>query len=241
MKAFRLILISIITIALIGSFTACKNSGESTSSDSSTAGTASTPTVSSNAGSTESVQTSDTESSGTGNTESTPESSVNQNSSSDNSSFEHGFEDGSSSVNSSSDATTGEQQPQNKPTISMVSEKSGKRITLKIKAANNPGVATFKLLIGYDKTAVSPVSITNGAVSVTSNLQQSTNLNGKVTALYVDAVGTSKNGTLFSVAFDVKDNASGDISFTLTSDGDFLNKDFGKIDFSLLGTTVKIN
>ena len=86
--------------------------------------------------------------------------------------------------------------------------RSGSTVTLQVCVKNNSGISGFDFDIKYDKADVTPVSISNGIISVTSKLQQTTNLNGAIPVAYGDASGTTSNGVLFTITFNVTGSAS---------------------------------
>lgn len=129
--------------------------------------------------------------------------------------------------------------PDNSPTIYLEAEGQNDKVILKVCVRNNPGVASFSFKVNYDKNAVSPEKIEKGLISVTSNLQSTTNLSGYVTAVYVNANGTNENGTLFSVTFSPKDGADS-AAFSISADKNaFVNAEFKPVDFKLKGTEIE--
>lgn len=156
------------------------------SSDKSNSDTASTDAESSNI---QSTVSSDADSSGSDASSRTDNSSGNTNTSSEQNST-------ASSPNESTALT-----------VYVEAKQEGNTVTAEVKIRNNPGLTAFNFNLLYNKEALSPTKVTKGLVSVTSNLQQSQNLSGKVTLLYVDAEGFSDNGTLLTVTFEVKDSS----------------------------------
>lgn len=126
------------------------------------------------------------------------------------------------------------------PMICLEAEKDSGKIVLKVSVRNNPGVASFSFRVNYDKNAVSPEKIENGLVSVTSNLQQTTELAGYVTAVYVNINGTNSDGTLFTVIFNARDGADS-AAFSVASDkNSFVNADIKPVEFKTFGTEIKL-
>ena len=129
--------------------------------------------------------------------------------------------------------------PDNSPTIYLEAEKKDDKVIVKVCARNNPGVASFNFRVDYDKTAMEPEKIEKGLVSVTSNLQQTTNLAGYITAVWVDVNGTTENGTLFTITFKPKSGAT-KATFSITADKNaFINPDVKPVEFKLKGTEIK--
>lgn len=129
--------------------------------------------------------------------------------------------------------------PDNSPTIYLEAEKKDDKVIVKVCARNNPGVATFNFRVDYDKTAVEPEKIEKGLVIVTSNLEQTTNLAGYITAVWVDVKGTTENGTLFTITFKPKSGAT-KATFSITADKNaFINPDVKPVEFKLKGTEIK--
>ena len=84
-----------------------------------------------------------------------------------------------------------------------------------------------------------PEKIEKGLVSVTSNLQQTTNLAGYITAVWVDVNGITENGTLFTITFKPKSGAT-KATFSITADKNaFINPDVKPVEFKLKGTEIK--
>ena len=129
--------------------------------------------------------------------------------------------------------------PDNSPTIYLEAEKKDDKVIVKVCARNNPGVATLNFRVDYDKTAVEPEKIEKGLVIVTSNLEQTTNLAGYITAVWVDVKGTTENGTLFTITFKPKSGAT-KATFSITADKNaFINPDVKPVEFKLKGTEIK--
>ena len=113
----------------------------------------------------------------------------------------------SGNTNTSSEQNSTASTPNESTALTVYVEytRDGDNVTAEVKVKNNPGLTAFNFSLLYNKEALNPTKVTKGLVSVTSNLQQSQNLSGKVTLLYIDAEGFSDNGTLVTVSFDLKD------------------------------------
>ena len=131
-------------------------------------------------------------------------------------------------------------EPDNSPTVFLTGTKSGDTVTVKAAVKNNSGLAGFSFKITYDKAAVTPDKLQKGLVSVVSNLQQSTDCGGEVTAVYSDALGFKDNGDLFSVTFKVKDSKATEATFGIKAESNsFVDQNVQYTTFKTQGTTVK--
>jgi hypothetical protein len=106
-------------------------------------------------------------------------------------------------------------------TVGSVTGRAGGTVTIPVTIANNPGIAGFTLELAFDKNVLVPVSISPGAGigSVTSNIQSGVGLStlDRVTANWADSNGMDDDGELFSVTFQIKQDASaGATSIVLT-------------------------
>lgn len=141
-----------------------------------------------------------------------------------------------------SDSTASRPADDTAPTVYLEAEKSGDTVTVTAKIQNNPGLVGFQFSVTYNEEAVTPKAVKDGITPIRSNLQQSTDCKGAVTAVYTDAVGFNGNGVLFTVTFDVKD-ASKTAEFTVkTAHNSFLDQNADKfITFECKGTSVSLN
>ena len=131
-------------------------------------------------------------------------------------------------------------EPDNSPTVFLTGTKSGDTVTVKAAVKNNSGLAGFSFKITYDKAAVTPDKLQHGLVSVVSNLQQSTDCGGEVTAVYSDALGFKDNGDLFSVTFKVKDSKATEATFGIKAESNsFVDQNVQYTTFKTQGTTIK--
>ena len=144
---------------------------------------------------------------------------------------------GSSSSDGSSPSQPAESTA---PTVYLSATRNGDTVTVTANIGNNPGITAFQFGVTYNSNAVTPESIQNGLVSVTSNLQQGKDCGGTVTAVYVGTDSFSNNGALFSVTFNVKNSAEM-LEFGIKAEkNSFLDKSGS--DFCVFetdGTTVK--
>ena len=186
------------------------------------------------------------------NTESNPgDSGQNNNSSSGNTESQTSAEDengntgntGNTGSDDTPDNNTETKDPvdPNAPMIYLDAKKTGDRITVSVISKNNPGIASFTIKINYNKQVLAAEKIQKGIISVTSNLQSTTNIPGYVTAVYVDAKGTNENGTLFSVSFKIADQDAESTDFSISSNSkSFINSDMKYVDFAVQGVSVKL-
>ena len=78
-----------------------------------------------------------------------------------------------------------------------VTVNTGDTVTMIINIGSNPGYRSYKIVLGYDASALE-------AVSVSGNVTSNTNTAGKVIATFASATKVEGNGQLFSVSFKVK-------------------------------------
>ena len=118
----------------------------------------------------------------------------------------------------------------------------GQTITIPVKINNNPGIMGFSVSVKYDKTALTPVSVSSGTI-----------LNG----LFDDSIGTSEagsfdvvwsgtenctqNGILFNVTFTVNSNAIGITKIELSySQADTFNENWQDVVLNCEGINLPI-
>ncbi|MGM9550979.1 MAG: cohesin domain-containing protein [Clostridia bacterium] len=118
-------------------------------------------------------------------------------------------------------------------------------VDIPVTITENDGVAGFKLKLNYDKTLLTPVSVTKGSVlatgTMTSNLDQGGDLS-KLKAVSVfwsnpsDVTGT---GTAFTVRFKVSDSATENIPVNLSYDeGDICDQSYNDLQVTLVDGKV---
>lgn len=147
----------------------------------------------------------------------------------------------SSKTDTTVSSNTSTVEPDNSPTVFLTATKSGDTVTVKATVKNNSGLAGFSFRITYDKAAVTPDKLQKGLVSVVSNLQQSTDCGGEVTAVYSDAAGFKDNGDLFSVTFKVKDPKTTETTFGIKAESNsFVDQNVQYTTFKTQGTTIKL-
>lgn len=132
----------------------------------------------------------------------------------------------------------------NAPTVYLTAERSGSTVTVHLNVKNNPGVAAYTIKINYDKQKVTPKTITGVLTSpIVSNLQQpNATLSGSVTAVYANTKGTSDDGEMFGITFDINDKAEGIAKFEIIADeNDFVAPDYAYIIFQKQNVNVTID
>jgi len=119
-------------------------------------------------------------------------------------------------------------------TVSGVAGNEGDEVVVSVLLSDNPGLATFKVRLNYDKSKLEPVSISQGAAltvgGITSNLQVEgidVSALDYVTAYWYNTSNISANGVLFTVKFQIKEGAAGNIPLTLTYEPDDVSNQNG--------------
>lgn len=149
--------------------------------------------------------------------------------------------DGTVSTAPSSGAADTQKPSENTaPQIYLASSVSGNKVSVTANIRNNPGLSAYSVKLKYDEKSIKPLNIVKGITSVTSNLQQSTDCGGNVTAVYVDAVGFRDDGVLFTVEFELSNNTTATEISLIKDASSFLSQngtDF--IDLDVSGTEIK--
>ncbi len=124
---------------------------------------------------------------------------------------------------------------------------AGDTVTLPVSIKNNPGISSFTFRLNFDKSKVTPVSITKNSAlpgSLTSNLQQSgvdKESLDYVTAVWANDSNYSGDGELFSVSFKINETAADgeDIPIEITyTKGGIVNQDLEDVDVNLISGVV---
>ena len=132
------------------------------------------------------------------------------------------------------------------PTVKVSSAKIavGREVEFSISIENNPGIAGYEIMLNFDNTVLTPISAENGDVfagEFTSNIDSSADLSklSFVTAIYARTTNTTKNGTLVTFRFKVKDNAP--IGTTeLTLDCNVTNQLTEDVSINIVNGTIEI-
>ncbi|MGN1098351.1 MAG: cohesin domain-containing protein, partial [Clostridia bacterium] len=108
--------------------------------------------------------------------------------------------------------------------VGEVSAKAGEYVDIPVTITENTGVAGFNVQLDYDKTKLTPVSITQDSAltagTLTSNIQQGGDMSrfDCVTAYWVNPSNITATGEAFTVRFQIAEDAEGEIPVTLTYD-----------------------
>ncbi|MDR3288648.1 MAG: hypothetical protein LBT22_04410 [Peptococcaceae bacterium] len=117
-----------------------------------------------------------------------------------------------------------------------------------VSIANNPGIATFTVRLNYDKSKITPVSLTQGAAltvgNITSNMQipdVDVSRFDYVTAMWYNPSNITANGIVFTVKFKVKDGVSGETALGISYGAGDISDQMGvDVDFVCQGTTAQL-
>ncbi len=115
-------------------------------------------------------------------------------------------------------------KPEIKGTVAKVSESDKNYIDVTLSVENNTGFTGFNFALGFDKTKLKPVSITNGDLtseSLVSNINEDgVDLSSldKVTAFWIGSAVTG-DGDLYTVRFEELTSVGDDEQITFTRDG----------------------
>lgn len=134
-------------------------------------------------------------------------------------------------------------------TVGTAAGSAGDEVTVPVSISGNPGVSSFTFRLNFDKTKLTPVSVTKNSSlpgSLTSNIQQSgidkNNLD-YVTAMWANEANYSNNGTLFEVRFKIAESVSNgeDIPVSITyAKGNVVNQDLNDVDLNLINGSIAI-
>jgi len=103
------------------------------------------------------------------------------------------------------DSQAAENTPQAR--VKSVEGRAGEFVDVAVDLSNNPGLASFRFQLHFDKTKLEPVSLTKGDALTKGSITSNVNVADidYVTAFWSDADGIEDNGTLFTVRFKIKD------------------------------------
>lgn len=114
--------------------------------------------------------------------------------------------------------------------------------------SQNPGIAGFSVDMNFDKTKLTPVAIEVGdtlkGYSITSNLHMTDDFSAlkHVSAVWISASDTNRNGIFYTVIFDIKDGAKGKTELTLSyNKNDISNSAFESVDFKLTSAVINLD
>lgn len=118
----------------------------------------------------------------------------------------------------------------------------GDNVKVDVKINNNPGIASYKLKLNFDRTKFTPVSIYGR--EITSNIQQpGVDLSSLsyVSAVWVNESDSNTDGVLFSVEFKAISAAEATAPLTLSyTEGEICNQNLEDVNPVLLGGVITI-
>lgn len=104
----------------------------------------------------------------------------------------------------------------------------GQTITIPVKINNNPGIMGFSVSVKYDKTALTPVSVSSGTI-LNGLFDDSieTSEAGSFDVVWSGTENCTQNGILFNMTFTVNSNSSGTTKIELSySQADTFNENW---------------
>lgn len=111
-----------------------------------------------------------------------------------------------------------------------ISGEVGSVVSVPVSIENNPGIASFTFKLNYDNTKLKPINITSGEAidsKITTNITQPNVDFSKlkyVTAVWGSDSNMTNNGILYTVDFEILNDASGKIPLTISyENGDICN------------------
>ncbi len=127
-------------------------------------------------------------------------------------------------------------------------QKAGGIITLPVSIRENPGISGFTFTVNYDKSVMTPTTITRGTLlqngTFTTNLEQGIPASElkEVAVYWGDSANITENGELFNISFEVNSNApQGMYPVTLSYEkGDITNAVFDDVMPDILDNVVTI-
>ncbi|MCL2776298.1 MAG: stalk domain-containing protein, partial [Oscillospiraceae bacterium] len=125
--------------------------------------------------------------------------------------------------------------------VSSVTASAGDTVDITVSITGNPGIAAFNLVLVFDSSIVTPVSIEKNVATGTfaSNLESAGGEElDSITAVWVDNADYTEDGALLSVKFKIKDEAQGNIKISVT--GKMCNYDGDDIDASIVNGGINI-
>jgi hypothetical protein len=130
-------------------------------------------------------------------------------------------------------------------TVQNVTTQISQEVDVKVDVSNNPGFAGFQIQLAYDRTRVTPVSISPGIINsssgtFTSNLTAPGGFpnNGTVQAVFTQMENFTGNGTLFTVRF--RPVGSSNFTTTITPTGSFFNQSLQSVNFTYASGTLTV-
>ncbi len=126
--------------------------------------------------------------------------------------------------------------------------KAGGLVTLPVTISENPGIAGFAFTVRYDKSALTPKTITRGKLlssgTFTSNLEQGIPASEleEVAVYWGDSQNMTENGELFNITFDVSGEVPDGV-YAVTLDyekGDVTDQDFNDVMPNIIDNLITV-
>ncbi len=124
--------------------------------------------------------------------------------------------------------------------------KAGETVTVTVSMAGNPGIASMKVLVGYDSDILTPVSAGAGSAlagsAVTSNFgaPEFDPDEGILSFLFIRASNTKSNGSFFTMTFKVKAGTDATAAPITLDCSEATNQTFDDISVTAVGGSVAI-
>lgn len=133
-------------------------------------------------------------------------------------------------------------------TISIDAEVVDNTVVTTVSITDNPGIAGYSLRMNFDTDKLVPVSIEQGTVvggmGVISNIDLTEDLSTleNVSAVMASTANVKKDGVMFTVVFDIKNGAKGEIEFSLFSQEKdaIVNAALKPVDVEIKGTKINL-
>lgn len=120
----------------------------------------------------------------------------------------------------------------------------GETVSIPVKITNNPGLMGFSVILDYDETVMTPISVKAGDILEGGTLNDSIGGNmsaGKLKVVYTADENVEYDGTIFNVEFEIDEEAYGEYEIELSYiPNDTFNEDFEDVVLSCKGSTVMI-
>ncbi len=112
-----------------------------------------------------------------------------------------------------------------------VTVEAGEAVTIPVEIENNDGFMGFAVYVTYDENVFTPVSVTKGSIiSGLFNDSIATSTNNSFKVVCSETSNITADGVLFSLNFNVADNASGKFEIELSySQQDTFNENWGNV------------
>ncbi len=119
----------------------------------------------------------------------------------------------------------------------------GETVRVPFVVKENTGLASMRLKIDYDKSVLTPVSVTAGELLSGAQLVGNLDEDGSYYVLWSQAENVTKNGILFYVDFVISEDAEHDISASIMAgfeEGDICDAEHNDIDLTIAGGEVTV-